>query len=90
MENFVHRLELIYHVIYYFYILDMLDSVHEFQAIDEYMANKINDHIMIEQHHELFQDKSKKITRRFSIENKCKLTLHSKPESFSLADEDFL
>jgi methyltransferase-like protein len=59
VENFYHKLVLIFHVIFHFYILDKLDYVHEFQAIDEYMANKINDHKVIEQHHELFQDRSK-------------------------------
>jgi len=58
VENFVHILELISHVIYYFYILDMLDYLHEFQAIDIYMANKINDRKEIKQHHELFLNKS--------------------------------
>jgi hypothetical protein len=59
VENFVHRLELIFHVKYYFYILDMLDYSHAFQAIDEYMANKINDHKEIKQHHVLFLNRSK-------------------------------
>jgi hypothetical protein len=63
--------------------------VHEFQAIDEYMANKINDHKRIKQHHELFQDKSKiKIQRIFFFIKTIKLTLHSKPESLSLFDDD--
>lgn len=93
VNHYGHKLELIFHEKYCFYILDMLDYLHESLTIDEYMANKTNDHIKIKQHHELFQDKSKCQgffkTHEFTKDTWVWwLTLHSKPESLSLFDDD--
>ena len=58
VENFVHKWELISRVKYYSYILDRLDYLHAFLTIDEYKANRTNVHRAIEQHYELFLNKS--------------------------------
>lgn len=57
-ENFFHRQVLIFLGIFHSYKLDMSDCVCEFQAIDVCMANRRDDRKEIEQHLELFPNRS--------------------------------
>lgn len=93
-ENFVRKSELIFHAKCRFYKLDMWDFVHVFPSIDEYMANRKDDHIKKERRHAPFPNKSFCFSKRKSKWKnffffKDQLTLHSNPDSFSLWDEDF-